>query len=213
MPPRPRLPITLPDYERLFRTIHAVMGNEDDDRSRVCLVFGIVGAALLRNHHGIKDARPVAGVAGYNLGTQTNHVLFYGSVESRRPVATRDAFHCWIEINGWIMDLTAPLFGAQAPVEQGGASIPPKMFQKLASSATLDDLNLPGAYLHAHDPILTNSLMLGLQGNQLLTYLIAVCDQWYSPGPKKMNLIKRMNNKYGGVDEIRLSNTRITGAW
>ncbi|WP_371323872.1 DUF2026 family protein [Dechloromonas sp. ZY10] len=107
---RTRPPLTLPEYERLFRTIHAVVANEEGDPSKACLFFGIAGAYLLSHHHRLKSARPIVGFAGYNLCTPTNLSVFLGGIEKSVCISDEDHFHCWIEIDGWIVDLTAPLF-------------------------------------------------------------------------------------------------------
>jgi len=65
---RSRPPLTLPEYERLFRIIHAVVENEGGDSSKACLFFGIAGAHLLSSHHRFKTARLVAGIAGVGSG-------------------------------------------------------------------------------------------------------------------------------------------------
>jgi hypothetical protein len=79
---RSRLPLTLPEYERLFRVIHAVIENEEGDSSKACLFFGIAGAFLLSRSHRLMGARPVVGVAGYNLRTPTNLSIILGAVEN-----------------------------------------------------------------------------------------------------------------------------------
>jgi hypothetical protein len=61
------LPLSFQEYERLFRAIHAVVANEDSEPAKACLFFGIAGAHILRTHHKLAAARPVAGFAGYNL--------------------------------------------------------------------------------------------------------------------------------------------------
>lgn len=212
---RTRPPLTLPEYERIFRTIHAVVANEDGDSSKACLFFGIAGAFLLSRHHGLKTARPIAGVAGYNLRTPTNLALLLGSAENGVLAATEDAFHCWIDVDGWIVDLTAPLFDAMAPAERKGALIQPLMFQKTATggSVTLGDLNTSGAYLHVPDYTLTNALMIRFSRMHANSDLVNICAQWYARPPKKMISAIPISNQHGEVTEVRLSNIRVDGAW
>ena len=101
---RSRPPLTLPEYERLFRIIHAVVENEGGDSSKACLFFGIAGAHLLSSHHRFKTARLVAGIAGYNLRTPTNLSIVLGKVEGGELLSNEDHFHCWIEVDGWIIE-------------------------------------------------------------------------------------------------------------
>lgn len=72
-------PITLPEYERLFRTIHAVVANEKGDPTKACLFFAVAGAYLLKRHHKLSSACPVARVAGYNLGTPSDFGIIFGN--------------------------------------------------------------------------------------------------------------------------------------
>ena len=51
-------PITLPEYERLFRTIHAVVANEQGDPTKACLFFAVAGAFLLKPSAITNSIRP-----------------------------------------------------------------------------------------------------------------------------------------------------------
>ena len=215
MPSGQRGPLTLPEYERLFRTIHAIIANEDGDPSKSCLFFGIAGAFLLNRSHGLKTARPVMGVAGYNLRTPSNLVLLLGKPELGSFVADPDAFHCWIDIDGWTVDLAAPLFDEMAPIERKDGPIKPFMFQKPSSGSARapNELNAPGAYLHVADLHLTNSLLSHFSSMQAHSDLITICAQWYTRPPKKMALSVAVGNQHGAVTEVQLSNMRVEGAW
>ena len=124
-------PLTFREYERLFRVIHAIVANEKSDPSKACVFFAMAGAFLLAQHHGLSNARPMAGFAGYNLRLPTNLVLLLGAVQDHEPISTEEAFHCWIEIDGYILDLTAPLFDQMAPAERKGRRVPPQMFRSV----------------------------------------------------------------------------------
>lgn len=143
-------PITLPEYERLFRIIiHTVVANEQGDPTKACLFFGVAGAFLLKRHHKLGSACPVAGVAGYNLRTPSNFSMVFGKAENETIVSNSNNFHCWVEVDGWIVDLMAPLFDEMAPGDRKGATIPRFMFQKpaIADVNTVISLDTPGAYL------------------------------------------------------------------
>ena len=209
---RSHLPITLPEYERLFRVIHAVIENEEGDASKACLFFGIAGAHLLSQSHRLKDARPVAGVAGYNLRTPTNLSIILGAVENGEWSSDEGHFHCWIEAAGWIVDLTAPLFDEMAPSERKGTAVPRLMFQKLATG-NLENMNTPGAYLHRSNPQLTASLMGEFWQKPAHADLISICEQWYERPPKKIAPSIGIGDQHGRVKQVPLSRFRVGGAW
>lgn len=209
---RSRPPLTLPEYERLFRVIHAVIESEEGDSSKACLFFGIAGAFLLSQNHRLKGARPVVGVAGYNLRTPTNLAIILGTLEKGEWSSDEDNFHCWIEVDGWIVDLTAPLFDSMAPFERKGATVPPLMFQKPAST-DFEGMNTPGAYMHLPNPELTVALLAHFAQKPAHGDLISICQQWYEPPPKKMAHSVGIGDQHGLQKEVRLSQLRLEGAW
>ena len=209
---RSRPPLTLPECERLFRVIHAVIESEEADSSKACIFFGIAGAFLLSQNHRFKSARPVAGVAGYNLRTPTNLAIILGTLENGEWSSDEDNFHCWIEVDGWIVDLTAPLFDSMAPFERKGAIVPSLMFQKPAST-DFEDMNTPGAYMHLPNPELTVALMTHFAQMPAHADLIGICQQWYKPPPKKMVPSIEIGDQHGQLKEVRLSPLRLEGSW
>lgn len=209
---RSRPPLTLPEYERLFRIIHAVVENEEGDPSKACLFFGMAGAFLLSRNHRLKDARPIVGLAGYNLRTPTNLSIILGTVENGQWGSDENNFHCWIEVDGWIVDLTAPLFDDMAPFERKGASVPRQMFQKPAD-ADFESLNTPGAYVHVPNPELTVALMAHFAQKPAHSDLIDICAEWYERPPKKMLPYVGIGDQHGRVKEVQLSKLRVEGVW
>lgn len=210
-----RPPLTLPEYERLFRVIHAVVANEGGEPTKACLFFSIAGAYLLSRHHRLSTARPVAGMAGYNLRTPTNLFMVLGVVENDELLSDQDHFHCWIEVDGWIIDFTAPLFDEMASTERKGAPIPPLMFQKpvVADESRIESLNVPGAYIHVPNPELTTALMAHFTQKSAHADLVGICNQWYVCPPKKMASVLGIANQHGETKEVRLSCICLEGAW
>ena len=207
-------PITLPEYERLFRTIHAVVANEKNDPTKACLFFAVAGAYLLKRHHKLSSACPVAGVAGYNLRTPTNFAIVFGRPEVDTLVADPDHFHCWVEVDGWIVDLMAPLFDEMAPADRKGATIPRFMFQKPAiADVSAVSLEVPGAYIHIPNDRLTTDLMRDFTDKPAYFDLVQVCDQWYARPPRKIAPSIRIADQTGKAKEVELSSFRLAGAW
>lgn len=207
-------PITLPEYERLFRVIHAVLAADHSDPAKACLFFAVAGAYLLGRHHKLKSVSPVAGTAGYNLNTPTNLSIILGEVEDGKPVATLDHFHCWIEADGWIIDLCAPLFDMMAPADRKGATIAPKMFQKpVQRDLGLADLSTPGTFIHVPDERLSIALIKGFAGRPAYAEMVRSCEQWYVRPPKKIANRVAITTETGAVSEVSLSPIRVQGIW
>lgn len=214
MPAPARPPLTLPEYERVFRTIHGVLQNDDSEPSKECLFFAIAGAFMLSKHHGL-NAFPRCGAAAYNLNTVTNAVLVLGALDTGTLVSNDESFHCWIEVDGWIVDFTAPLFNDMIDPIRAGQKIPPKMFQKTprARPSSLNDLNAPGAYCHAVDGKLHNELMSSFRDLPANGDLVQICAEWYRPPPKKVADSIQVFDQHGNPSWASHSPVRIGGSW
>ena len=207
-------PITLPEYERLFRILHAVVASEGGDPARACLFFAVAGAYLLKRQHRLDSACPVAGAAGYHLRTPDGFTLVFGRPQDGTLVADGDHFHCWIEVDGWIVDPMAPLFGEMAPAGRERAGIARCMFQKPALAATdMACLATPGAYLHVANHRLTTELMQGFTAKAAYADLVRICDRWYSRPPRKIAPGIGIGDQTGRTIRVELSPIRLSGAW
>ncbi|WP_200348011.1 DUF2026 family protein [Halochromatium glycolicum] len=61
------LAITLPNYQRIFQTVLAILKAENVEPTKACLHFGFIGAKLLRHHFNM-NAEPVTGIAAFRFG-------------------------------------------------------------------------------------------------------------------------------------------------
>ena len=192
------------------------MASELGDPTQASLFFAVAGAYLLKRHHKLRSACPVAGAAAYTLctSTSTDCPLVFGAFENERLVSDRDRFHCWIEAEGWVIDLMAPLFAEMAPAERPAASLPRFMFQKPAAAdpATVK-LDIPGTYLHIPNERLTTTLIQGFTENSAYTALIQVADPWYARPPRKMPPRIGIEDRQGNTKEVPLSPLRLAGVW
>jgi len=156
----------------------------------------------------------VAGVAGYNLRTPTNFSLVFGRLEADGVFSDSSRYHCWIEVDGWVIDLMAPLFDDMAPIDRKGAVIPRCMFQKpLLDDASTVNLDTPGAYLHVPNHRLTTELMKGFTEKPGYMDLVRICEQWYVRPPKKIVASVGIEDQGGTVTEVFLSPIRVAGVW
>ena len=210
-----RPPLTLPEYERIFRVIHSILLAEEADTSKSCLFFNIAGAFILSNNHGHMNARPIAGLAGYNLRTRNGLSLVLGKVEQGKVTVSSDEFHCWVELDDWIIDFSAPLFNSMVDPQRAEERIPPKMFQRLSSDRvlSLNELNTPGAYLHIPSQEVTTELMLHFSELQANADLVKICADWHRCPPKRMQESIGVANQHGQVNDVHLSKIYLEGAW
>ncbi len=215
MPKQPIPPLTLPEYERLFQVIHAVVSNEKGDPSKACIFFGFAGTEILRSYYKFLSVRFIAGFAGYNLRTPDNKSLVLGTVFNDELVSNRANFHCWIEADDWIIDLTAPLFDAMANRNSSESHIPNYMFQKplSISGSDLNDLNTPGTYIHIPNTELTKSITNDFFKIIAHVDLISICKDWYARPPIEINQYINIGNQHGEVNKVSLSNIHLTGSW
>jgi hypothetical protein len=206
MPRSPKLPLTLPEYERIFRIIHGLLLNEDCDPSKACTYFAIIGAALVGKHCRL-TAIPQAGAAAYNLGLPENKVIAYGRVDEGRLISDDQAFHAWTLIDDWIVDFAAPLFQ--------GPNVRPKMFQKIKSGVSPDpsQLDSPGSFGHTTNLKLTNSLLEDFKSYQVNLDLVSIATDWYRSPPKKVFTSIPIANAFGKTVEAKLSPVLLVGAW
>lgn len=206
----PKLTLTLPDYERIFQTIHGVLRNERCEPERACLYFGVIGVALLEKYHRVK-ARPVVGMAAYRLD---GSVLAFAS-HGTSLCTTGDGFHCWVEANGVAIDFQAPLFREVVAPCSSAIELPRKMMQKRLDQAngSFDSLSAAGTHWYQADDELRRSLLTDFMSKQANIDLAQICVEWYKPTPKKMKPHIHIGDQHGQVKLVPLSQLRINGAW
>jgi hypothetical protein len=207
-------PVKLRDFERVFQIVHGVLLSEHGDPTRACLHFGIIGAAILRKYHGL-PACPVVGAAGYNLGQHCNDVLCFADVHQVGPQSTIDAFHCWIEVDGWVVDFTAPLFGEMYRASGRLSQVPLKAMQKQLTRATASITGLAelNAFWFQRNQTLETQLLAGFSDKSANMDLVNICSDWYKPTPKPIYPSISVGNQRGEVKEVRLSPTKLGGLW
>ena len=209
-----RPPLSLPDFERVFRTIHGVLLNEKCDPSKACLHFGIIGAAILNEHHRL-PAKAVIGAAAYNIGTTSHDVLTFATPQSVGLRSSENAFHCWVEVKDWVIDFQAPLFREMLVSLGKPSNIPRNMFQKPLGEmqASLEQLSIPHSYWYEPNPELGHRLIEGLATKPANKDFLDICVKWYRPSPRKMHASIGIGNQHGQVNEVKLSPYTLSSAW
>lgn len=214
----PKLTLTLLDYQRMHRVIASVLNSVEAHTPRACLFFAVAGAFLIETVHK-RPARPVAGAAFYRVNDETGFTMAFGRLAAEKGMGTvssdEDAFHCWIESDGMVIDLMAPIF--QESVRSAGRteSVSRKMFQRpsAAMSQSPYELEIEGDFFFQPDAALGVRLLNGFMSKLANGDLVKVCEYWYRPYPKTVRASIQMGSDDGSLRDIRLAPIELVGAW
>lgn len=208
----PTLIIPLRDYERIFRVMFSVIDNHART-AHACLFFSIVGSLILRKEYKL-DARPVAGAAAYMTNAATNDVVMFGRLEDDGLASYDDAFHCWIEADGVVVDFLAPLFEESIRTYGHDMTVPKRMFQKpkAAMVASLMDFRKEGDFFLVPNADLSRQLFATFMKRVSATDLGNVCVAWYVRPPKPLKPMK-MQDDLGNIEDLTLRGPTLTSAW
>ncbi|MFL9877382.1 DUF2026 family protein [Herbaspirillum rhizosphaerae] len=209
---RPLIPLA--DYQRIFRVIHSVLDSVDANIPAASFFFSVTAAQILKKFYK-KNAFPVAGAAFYLISEDSSGALSFGTLDGDKIDSNSDAFHCWVQCDGYVLDLMAPVF--QELLESAGhpMAVPRQMFQKdLARMvASPNALTAPGDFYLEPNLALTKELLQQFMAKPALNNLSQVCMEWYQKPPKELSTDLVMQGAEGEGTKIKLSRLQITGAW
>lgn len=212
MPP-PKLLLPFADYCRIFRVIYSVLDGRANTH-RACIFFSIAGTLLLRRHYKL-NALPVAGAAAYMVDSSKALVATFGTFNDERLVATPDAFHCWVECDGYAIDFMAPIFRENLDAAGIAQSIPRQMFQRpvVEMAETSDGLTYDGAFSLFPDQKRTMDVIDSFEAKKSSGDLANICAYWYKRPPKRIPQTLEMANDLGQVERLILQGPKISGVW
>lgn len=203
------MPLPLADYQRVYQVIYSVLSAAEGRAHRACSFFIVVGTVLLRDHYKL-DATISAGIAVYKLD-QAN-VLCFGRAEGEEVVGDADAYHAWVEVDGYAIDFMAPLF-ADVVQEEGLPRVPRRMFQKpLSEMKTLDGLSAPGDFTLQHDKQTASAVVDHFGAVPAHLDLMKVCQAWFQRPPKPLRPMA-MGDSLRGQVKLTLRAPAIEGVW
>lgn len=208
---KPILPF--PDYCRIFRVIYSVLDGRAHTH-RGCIFFAVAGAFLLQRHYGL-NAIPVAGAAAYMVSEENSLVATFGKIEEDMLVSASDAFHCWVECDGYAIDFMAPVF--RENLQSAGLlnTVPRRMLQRplIQMVSTLSELTHEGSFSLARSIERTEQMHASFSAKHASSDLMNVCAHWYRRPPKRMSETLDMGNDLGEVVRLKLHGPEITGVW
>lgn len=211
---RPLIPLA--DYQRIFRVVHSMLHSVEADIPAASFFFSVTAAQILKKFYK-RNAFPVAGAAFYLINQESGGALSFGelSEDAQAVASNHDAFHTWVQCDGYAIDFMAPVFQELLAAAGHALPVPRNMFQKdlgrMSASATA--LAATGDFFLAPNLELTRELLQQFMGKKALTNLSQVCIDWYRKPPKALPDDLALQGEEGEVSRIRLIPTAIDGVW
>ena len=212
MPP-PKLLLPFTDYCRIFRVIYSVLDGRAHTH-RACIFFAVAGAIILRQHYQLK-ALPVAGAAAYMVDSNTSLVATFGKIEDGMLVSSAEAFHCWVQCDGYAIDFMAPIFRENLQAVGISSPVTRKMFQRplvemAESSAELDS---DGAFSLFPNSERTQAIIENFEAKASSGDLANICSHWYRRPPKRISETFDLANNLGKPERLTLHGPEVSGVW
>ncbi|MDM8520513.1 DUF2026 family protein [Anaerolineales bacterium HSG6] len=207
------MPLSLLEYDRIYRSIEGICCATEFPSSRSCIFFSVLGAMILDQIHGL-PARIIAGAA-YICVDENNEILLGFGADDDFGASDGSRFHCWVEIDHWIVDFMAPNY-KDTLAEQGCViDLERRMFQKHDSkmAKTHDELERQGGFLFIGNNDLAHSITDAYSERKDLMSLLEIYQNWYRKWPDKMEDVIHIDDSNGKIIEIRLSDNKIRGVW
>ena len=205
--------IKLADYQRIYHTIQALLLQDRVAANEVSMLFSVYGAQILKQHYGL-NAQPVAGAMAIHLGPAK--IFSYGQLQDKQLKATSEHHQWWIEVDGWLIDFTAPLLPLlYKRTGNTEANVPFKMLQKPLADchAQWQSLSEEGAVWKAEDDDLTVAGLQRLASNPGHIARGQVAMKWYVKPPKKQPNPMTATLSNGQRATYTLGSQTLSGAW
>jgi len=207
---RPLLP--LPDYQRIFQVIYTVLNASGIAAThRSCIFFAVAGTLILRKYYDL-PATISAGCMALMVDEKSANVVVYGREEDGAFVNDSQAFHAWVECNGWLIDFMAPIMGIATREDGYDFHVPSRMLQKRLENgkARLGEIQRVGEFFISHESSIAESV-IDAQSIQFKD-LLNICLTWYRRPPRPLAGIS-MADSHGPTKVLTLRAPSINGVW
>ena len=143
---------------------------------------------------------------------QKANVVVYGRDEGGVFVNDKQAFHAWVECDGWLIDFMSPIMGVALRADGRDWHVPRRMLQKRLAErkGSLGEIQHLGDFYLSHDRDLTESL-IDSQSVQF-TDLLNVCQAWFRRPPKPLKELA-MGDSHAGTKKLVIRAPSIDGIW
>lgn len=204
--------LPLPDYQRIYQVAYSVLESSGIAMThRACIFFASAGTMILRKHYGLA-ATISAGCLALMVDELRANVVVYGRDEEGEFVNDHEAFHAWVECDGWLIDFMAPIMGVALREDGRDWHVPRRMLQKRLADrrATLGAIQHEGDFFLRHD----SALAAGLLDSQSVQFgdLLNVCLTWYRRPPKALKDLA-MADSHGPTRKLVLRAPSVDGVW
>jgi len=215
-------PLSFAQYARIHHVVYSLAQYFTKDEGRECVFYSINAAAIMREHYG-KDARVACGLGAVVVdrsGNRPTAVSWFAIAADQTCVATRDAFHCWVECDNWVIDFSAPNYQRTldtSPLAKDGAvpRVGRRMLQKpmegLATSS--EQLTRVGRAMFDPDPDLTQSIIGNAFAKPSTADVAGIACAFHRPVPHPMPPSMTVVNDLGEIATIPLIERELVGMW
>lgn len=178
--------------------------------------------------HYKRNAKVICGGGAVMLDHKTEAVLsWFTLAEDGSLKVAPEAFHAWIECDGWLIDLMAPNYResmigvAVKPIgyqegEAPAVSIPPrKMLIKQISrtEGSFNDMKKSGDCVFVGDRDITTSIIDRAFERPQFGDILHIAQTWHRPFPEKMSSSITITDDLGELTTIKLIKRELVGAW
>ncbi|MBC7499122.1 MAG: DUF2026 family protein [Herminiimonas sp.] len=203
--------LPLLDYQRIYQVIYSVLrAAEVAKPHRACILFSIAGMLILRNHYRL-PATISAGVMGIMVDENTSSVALSGRMGDR-PESNREAFHFWVECEGWLIDFMAPIMGVALKEDGHALHVPRRMLQQplAAQKTSVNELHGMGDFYLQCNSLLAGDLLDTQSAGSI--DLAKVCLTWFRRPPSRLEEMF-LGSTHAGPKKLVLRAPSTEGVW
>ena len=201
--------LPLQDFQCISNAVAGMIIAEEASVIGKCVLFGLMGARVLRTSYKLADARAVVGA--FYLRLESPNVIAFAGYQGTE--SNRQNFHCWVEAAGYIFDFSSFTYRDLAR-QSFGVDCATLMFQKHGSRAvpTPNALRKPGDFYVLEDRSLREKTIDATLSYPAVEDILEILEHWYQPPPKKMQRIGLADAK-GKAKPVHMHNAVLQGAW
>lgn len=215
-------PLTFQQYGRIHDVIYSLAQHFTHNEGKECVFYSINAAAIMHAHYG-KRATVVCGLGAlvvHRQGDVPTAVSWFQEQPDGQCIATPEAFHCWVECDGWVIDFSAPNY--QRTLETSFMAnthsvprIPRKMLQKPVAQASspMSQLTRVGRAVFAPDQEVTTHVIDGAFAKPSTEDVAHIACNWHRPPPLPLPPSITIANDLGKVITIPAIHRELVGAW
>ena len=149
------------------------------------------------------------------VNSDTSLVATFGKIEGGMLVSSAEAFHCWVQCDGYAIDFMAPIFRENLQTAGISSPIARKMFQRplVEMAVSFVSIDSDGAFSLFPSSDLTQAMIENFEAKASSADLANICSHWYRRPPKRISETFDMANDLGKVEHLTLHSPEVSGVW